>query len=123
MKGSIRYISIILLTAVYCFAINVVVKSNIYSDFQNHPASAQEKIFSDFSEGLLCHTLQSKISVNNINNFPVPNFKNSFTGFSLILKTTKQLLNTRFSRNITFCIDFLINHRKSVIIFPFHYFW
>lgn len=123
MKGRIRYISLVLLTAVYCYAISVVSGSFSYSDFPNHTPSLPEQIISDLSEGLLCHTLQTKTSVTNINYFPVPDFKNSLTGFWAIIKTSQQLLNIRFSRRITFWIDFLINHRKSDIIFPFHYFF
>ena len=123
MKSSIRILSVVFLTAIYCFTIGVVTKSFAHSDFKNYPTSSQEKIISDFSIKLFCHTSQSESSVNNLNNLPAPNLKNSFTEFWGIVKATEQLIESEFSQYISNSRKILINHRKSDIIFPFHYFW
>ena len=123
MKSSIKILSIVALTAIYCFAIGVVTKSLTYSDFQSHSTTPQEQYFSDFSTKLFCQTSQSESSVNNYNNLPVPSFKNPFSGLWAITKTTEQLFKTAFSQYTNISRNFLIQHRKSDIIFPFHYFW
>jgi hypothetical protein len=123
VKNSIRILSIVFLTAIYCFAIGIVTKSLANSDFQNNSTTSQEQYFSDFSTNLFCHTPQSESSVTNYNNLPAPNFKNSFSGFLAITKTTEQLFETAFSQYTNISRNFLIHHRKTDIIFPFHYFW
>jgi hypothetical protein len=123
VKSSFRILSVVFLTAIYCFAIGVVTKSFAHSDFKDYPTSSQEKIISDFSTKLFCHTSQSESSVNNINNLPAPSFKNPFNGLWAITKTTEQLFETAFSQYTNISRNFLIQHRKTDIIFPFHYFW
>lgn len=119
VKSSNRILSVVFLIAIYCFAISVITKSFAHSDFQNKQTSSQEKIISDFSTKLFCQTSQSESSVNNFNNLPTPNFKNSFT----VVKVTEQLFETEFSQYTFFSRNILTSYRKSDLIFPFHYFW
>lgn len=123
MKSSFRILSVVFLTAIYCFAIGVVTKSLAHSDFNNNSTTSQEQYFSDFSTKLFCHTSQSESSVNNYINQPVPSFKNPLNGLWAIAKITEQLFETAFSQYSNISRNFLIQHRKSDIIFPFHYFW
>jgi len=123
VKNSIRILSVVFLTAIYCFAIGVVTKSLAHSDFNSNSTTSQEQYFSDFSTKLFCHTSQSESSVNNYINQPVPSFKNPFNGLWAISKTTEQLFETAFSQYTNISRNFLIQDRKSDIIFPFHYFW
>jgi len=123
VKSSIRILSVVFLTAIYCFAIGVVTKSLAHSDFHSNTTTSQEQYFSDFSTKLFCHTSQSESSVNNYINQPVPSFKNPFNGLWTITKTTEQLFETAFSQYTNISRNFLIQHRKTDIIFPFHYFW
>jgi hypothetical protein len=123
VKNSIRILGVVFLTAIYCFAIGVVTKSLAHSDFNINSTTSQEQYFSDFSTKLFCHTSQSESSVNNYINQPVPSFKNPFNGLWAIAKTTEQLFETAFSQYTNISRNFLIQHRKSDIIFPFHYFW
>ncbi len=123
MKSSIRILSVFFLTAIYFFAISVVTKSLGHSDFHNEQQSSQEKYFSDFSTKLFCHNSQSESLVNSFNNLPLPSFKNPFNGLWAITKATEQLFGTAFSQYTNISRNFLIQHRKAEIIFPFHYFW
>lgn len=123
MKNNIRILSVVFLTAIYCFAKGVVTKSLAHSDFHSNTTTSQEQYFSDFSTKLFCHTSQSESSVNNYINQPVPSFKNPFNGLGEISKTTEQLFETAFSQYTNISRNFLIQHRKTDIIFPFHYFW
>jgi hypothetical protein len=123
MKKNIRILSVIFLTVIYCFAIVAVANSLTHSDNPNNPISSQENIISDFSVKLFYQTSQSESSGNSFKNLPVLNFKNPFTGLWAIIKITEQFLETEFSQYKYFARNILINHRKSDIIFPFHYFW
>jgi hypothetical protein len=120
---SSRILSVIFLTTIYCFGLGVVTKSFAHSDFHSDPTSAEEIIISDYSQKLFCHTSQIESSVNSLNNLPVTSFKFSFVDVSAIAKTTEQVFETEFSQYTTLSKDNLVNHRKSDIIFPFHYFW
>jgi len=109
---------------IYCFAISIVSKPLNHSDFRNDSSSSQEKYFSDFSTKFFCDTSQSENSVNNYNNLPsFLGFKSPFNELSIIIKITEQLLETAFYQYTNISINFLIEHRKTDIIFPFHYFW
>jgi len=123
VKDSIRILSVVFLTTIYCFAIGAVTKSFAHSDFHSNSTTSQEQYFSDFSTKLFCHTSQSESSVNNYNNQPVPSFKNPFKEFWAIAKTIEQFFETAFSQYTNISRNFLIQHRKTDIIFPFHYFW
>lgn len=123
MKSSSRILSGVSLAAIYCFALCVITKSFDYSVFQDYSTSPKEEIIGDFSKKLFCHTSQSENTVSNNNNVPVPNFKSPLNGFWAIVYTTEQLTETEFYQYTNISKNFLIQHRKSDIIFPFHYFW
>lgn len=123
MKNTIKILSAVVLIAIYCFAINTATKSINHSNFQHNSNSTQEKYFSDLSTKFFCHTSPPESLVENYNNQPNSSFKNPFNGLWVKIKTTEQLFKTTFSQYINFSINFLIQHRKTDIIFPFHYFW
>jgi hypothetical protein len=123
VKNHFKILNVILLTAIYCFAIGAVNNSLIHFDFSNNKSSSQEEAISYISEKLFLHTSHSECSVKDYNNLPAPNFKNHFTGLWAVLKAKEQLYGSEFSQYTTFTRTILINHRKSDIIFPFHYFW
>jgi len=102
VKSSIRFLSVIFLTAIYCLTIGVVTKSFANSVYEKYPASPQEKYIADLSAKLFCHTTQSEISINNISNLPVSNFKNPFTESRAILKAIEQLFKVEFSQYTLF---------------------
>jgi hypothetical protein len=123
VKNKIKKLSVLILAAIYCFAIGFVTKSLNYSDFGNKQQASQESSFTVFSSKLFCHTSQSESSVNIFNNLPASSFKNPFSGLWAISNTTEQLFKTAFSQYANIARNFLIQHRKTDIIFPFHYFW
>lgn len=116
----IRILSIILLTALYCFTIGIDTKSLIGSDIQtnnqeNHCLTIST-LFSPF-------TSETENSLHHFNNIPSPSFNNLLVGSWAITKTTERHYESIFSQYTGFSINFLIHHRKSDIMFPFHYFW
>ncbi len=123
MKNSVRIIGVTILTAIYCFAVTAVANPPIISDYENQQTTEQEQYLTVISNSLFCHTSQSENSVNSFNNFPLPNFKNLFDKHCSITKSIEQLFESEFAQYDNFSINFLIQYRKSDIIFPFHYFW
>jgi len=123
MKKNFKILSVLFLISIYVFAINVVAKTFFHNDVKTYPTSSQDIVISNYSSSLFCHTSQAESSVNNINNLPVLNFKNLFTSFLAIIKVTEQISEREFSQYSFVLKNFLIIHRKSDHIFPFHYFW
>jgi hypothetical protein len=120
VKNSIRISSVLLLAAIYCFSIGIGTKSHIFSGLQT---TEQEKYFSAIFTILSPHTPQAESSVNNFNDFQAPGFKNLLGGLWAVIKTTEQFYESVFSQYTSFSLNVLIHHRKTDIIFPFHYFW
>lgn len=123
MKNGVRVLGVSILTAIYCFAVSVVANLPISSDYGNHHTTKQEQYLAIISNSLFCHTAQLENSVNGFNNFPVPNFKNLFDKHWSITQSIEQLFESAFTQYFNFSINVLIRHRKSGIIFPFHFFW
>jgi len=122
MKNRVKILNVVLLTAIYCFAISVV-KPYSYADAQGNSTNSGEQYFSVLKTELFCHTSQSESSVNILNNLPSSCFKNPFNGIWAISKISEQLFGSTFAQYTTVSRSLLIHHRKTDMIFPFHYFW
>lgn len=122
MKNNIKIVSILCFVAIYCAAIGGSVKSFSPSNFDQKEISSQENLEGYISTKLFCHTYLFEKAENNTN-LPVPNLKNSFIDVCGINKNLEAIFETIFSQHSDFSTNTLINHRKSDIIFPFHYFW
>lgn len=123
MKKSVRILGVTILTAVYCLAVTVVDNAPIAFDIENHQTTGQEQFLAVISNSLFSHTPQSERSVNSFNYFPVPNFKSFYDNHWSINNSIEQKFESAFAQYHNFSKVFLIRHRKSDIIFPFHYFW
>lgn len=123
MKNSVRILGVVILTAIYCFMATAVSNPPVIYGYENHQKTNQEQYLAVISIDFFCHTLQSENWVNSFNNFPVTYFKNSYDKHFSITKSIEKLFESEFSRYRRFSINFLIEHRKSDIIFPSHYFW
>lgn len=122
VKRNIRVLSAITLVAVYCLTFGVLANANEYSDFLEKQ-SPQESYFSDSSTKLFAHTIQYESLANGYNSPPAISLKKSLNKHLAISKTTEQLFDQSFSQYTSLAINILIHHRKSNLIFPFHYFW
>ena len=123
MKNDIRKSSVLVLIAIYCFAIGVFTISINHYDVQTAKTTEQEKFLSTVSVNLYCHTTQLESSVSNLNDFPSPSFKNPFKNLWAFNKTVEQFFELAFTQYEFFSINLLIRYRKTNIIFPFHCFW
>ena len=123
MKNDIKKTSVLVLIAIYCFAIGVFTTSINHYDVQTAQTTEQEKFLSTVSVNLYCHTTQLESSVSNLNDFSSPSFKNSFKNLWAFNKTVEQFFEFAFTQYEFFSINLLIRYRKTNIIFPFHCFW
>jgi hypothetical protein len=123
VKNSIRKLGVIVLTAIYSFAIGVVTAPVIHAQIQSTQKTAQEKYFSDITSNFFFHTSPVESSVNSFTNFIAPVFKNSSVSLWAIESAKELLSEAKLSQYTILSESFLISYRTSDIIFPFHYFW
>ncbi len=123
MKNTVKVAGILVLMALYCFAINVIAESTPKANLKIFPSTDQETYFSGTSVKLYCHLPETERIINGLNHFPAPGFKDPLYAFFGTIKWIEQLFATEYSQYTNFSINFLIQYRKSDLIFPFHYFW
>ena len=123
MKKIINIISIILLTAIYCHGIGAVTKALSHIDSRQTSTASQEQLISDLSTKLFYHTTKSESSVSNYSSLPSKIVKTDFSGLWTSLKKPEKLYKSAFKQYTTLSTNLLIEHRKTALIFPFHYFW
>lgn len=124
MKNTYRILGATFLTILYSFVLGFVVTSTIEYGVQSKKTTEQEKYFSSLSTNYaFSYAPESTTSVDSITTFSVLTLKSLLHELWTINKVTEQILETEFSQYTGFSINFLIQHRKKDIIFPFHYFW
>jgi hypothetical protein len=124
MKNTYRILGAILLTVIYCSAIGFVAKSFIDYDTQSNKTTEEVKYFSSISTNYsFFDAPKLSSSVNTLTTFSVITLKKLFYELWVTNKVAEKLLETEFCQYTSFSINFLIEHRKKDIIFPFHYFW
>jgi hypothetical protein len=126
VKTKIRILSVVLLTAIYCYAIGIATATSTQANPQYYSTTSEKEYCLDFSTKLFYHTSQYESSVDNCNNQPTLNIKNPFGFFNALwahAKTTEQLFESVITQYINIAKNLLIRYRKSDLIFPFHYFW
>ncbi|MCB0481889.1 MAG: hypothetical protein KDC83_10685 [Flavobacteriales bacterium] len=125
MKNSIRILGATILAVVYCLALGIatVAPASIAGHGHQTTSQQQDQSLSTFSNHLYCHTTPTTGSVNSLNIFSLPEFKNPFFHPLSIAQLAEQSFGIAVGQCCDFFIAFLIQNRKSDIIFPFHYFW
>ena len=122
MKNSNRILGVIILCAIYFFAISAISHSSVSSSYEDYQPTEQKQHHAKISNGIFYHDSQLESSVKGFDDFPPQNLKNFFNG-SFVTKSIERVLEVQFTQYRCFSINFLIQYRKSDIIFPFHYFW
>lgn len=123
MKNSIRILSSLLLTAIYCCAIAIVTTAFTAVDSQNATDTQQQKYSATVSNNLLYHNIQSESSINSFVNLSDPSLKDTFNIIVGITVQTSKLVKATFSQYTNFSRNLRIRYRKTDLIFPSHYFW
>ncbi|MBK8806497.1 MAG: hypothetical protein IPO21_07590 [Bacteroidales bacterium] len=78
MKNRISILGIVFLTVIYCFVVGSINSSILYSTYSNNLSATHDYVISDLSVKLVSHTSQSENLLNNCNNLPVSQCKDSF---------------------------------------------
>ena len=123
MKSSIKILSVIILIAFYGYSICVINEYPAITGDNDNPKSDMEFYFSNISTKLFCYILQKESSGNNYNNLLASNKKLLFNNQCTVIKTTKHLFDSEFIQYTLISGNFLTQLRKTIIIFPFNYFW
>jgi len=123
VKKNIRIAGVFLLMIIWFLPPGAAVNSYAYSDFGDDPVSAHITVIPDFSANLFCNPAPAESEVNGFNYFPVPVCIDPFSEPGAIHKAIERSFETEFAQYTLHSRDFLVQYRKSDIIFPFHYFW
>jgi len=123
LKNSVKILSVIILVAFYFYSLGVMNTSHKITDNYGNPKSEKKFYFSDFSANLFIYTLQKESSANNYYNISASKIKFKFNNPLAIIKTTKHLFDSAFFQYTHISMNFLIQLRITVFIFPFNYFW
>ena len=123
MKTKVRNVLGFVLTAIYCFAMGMVVNSYSTTDFHKVSNKKSETNIAAVSTALFYHTPESESGVATADSHAPSNLKNPYTGIWALVNTTNALFVSKYAQYIKSSANFLIHYRKADLIFPFHYFW
>ncbi|SRR5690606_6454027 len=129
MKKAVKFFGIAFIT-IFCFLADGIPTSdppshslNSTSLHLNSNDTDENKQYIAIPVSFNAYALQAEILTGPFNTPSSFSFKNSSSGYALLLKCSKQLFAVTFKQYITFSANLLIRDRKSDLIFPFHYFW
>lgn len=124
MKNTHQIIKVLLLISIYCFGIYLSADTSAYFSEQNVVKdNKQQEYVSATSKVLFIHTQQYETSLSNLTEYSLPSFESANNLFWLISNSNELLFNSKFKQYQNHLKTILIRHRKSDLIFPFHYFW
>lgn len=107
----------------YCFSISAIAISVTQSDTHCYIDNSEKNFYTYFSKSNFFNTSHPTTNVTNPHIQPIPSFKKTYDGFRSVTVVIERLLETEFNQYSQFCRSLLVRHRKTDIIFPFHYFW
>ena len=123
MKNVLRFFGILYITALFGSVVFVATKS-LEKEVQNdYSRKAEENVAPTFSKSIICFIHASQNSNYGISNLAF--FKTKIPlhlGVSFD-KISESVLQRKLSQYLNFSKHFLIRHRKTNIIFPFHSHW
>jgi len=108
---------------IWFLAPGAAVNSYAYSDFRDDLVSAHVAVVPDFSANFFCNPTPAESEVNGFNYFSVPVCIDPFSEPGAVNKAIERSFESEFAQCTRHSRDFLVQYRKSNIIFPFHYFW
>jgi len=123
VRNSVRILSVLLLTAIYCYAIGTVDASFTSADAKGTLHTEQEKYTLNVASHLFCHTSQTENSVSSPSQLPTPSLEKQYDPQWAAIKAAELLFETEFYQYSRVSRNFLILCRKVDLLFPFHYFW
>jgi hypothetical protein len=106
----------------YCFAISCTVFPSDFNDFQGNPEKNTDVLLS-LNKGIISqHTSQSESTLSNFNILPSPLSKNQWKEYWVVCNIHQQIFENFFFQYSIIARNFLTEHPKTDLIFPFHHF-
>ncbi|MBW7847818.1 MAG: hypothetical protein H3C41_07035 [Bacteroidales bacterium] len=124
MKKIFRICSTLALALLYSFAIGLYSHAPLVDNFaylQSNPDV--EQYISLVSTNLFCHTTKTESQISFQAKLPPISPKKPVAEFLTCIKATEHLLLNEFSQYSFFSQNLLVRLQKTILIFPFHYFW
>jgi hypothetical protein len=118
-----RRFGVIFLVALYCFASGLVSFPHPYDDLKSIPFPKDQSHFTSDHKSVFSHTTPTERNLTNPNHPTDAGFKIPFKGIRFSHLTSHGLDVYRYVRLNAHLIDFLIHHRQSAMMFPYHFFW
>lgn len=122
MKNTARLFGALFITISYCLAIGLASYAPP-SVLQSNAAAEKESHFIAISTNLLSPTSQPKNTTSNLSNALASALEKPFSGQWAAARAIERIIESKFVHYSHISINLLIHHRKSDLIFPFHYFW
>lgn len=123
MKTSFRTVSIILLIAIYSWAVNGMIIVSL-ADENDSPYSAEHQQYHPtISDSLAFHVPPSGNMEYGSSTQLTAELNKPSQLLSPLIRITKELWESVFAQYRLTSINLLIRYRKADLIFPFHYFW
>jgi hypothetical protein len=123
MKKLVKLFNILLVTALYCFAISSATNVTVKPIFKNTKSTEQFQFVSaDTAISFLANAENDTIVKNN-NSLQRSNFKNPSFSIWNSARVFQQLLQTKFAQYTLFFKNILVLSQKFDLVYPFHYFW
>ncbi len=122
MNRKFRILSIVFLTAVYCFAVSFVNKSYNFSESFYNQTTEQEKLLTGISAEFFGYSAQNDNVFNQINH-PIVSHNDSFSRSVWAVYKHKELLfESEIAHYINSSRNIPVELWKTLLIFPFHTF-
>jgi hypothetical protein len=118
-----RRFGVFFLIALYCFASGLVSFPRYHEDLKSIPFPKDQSHFTSDNKFVFTHTSPTERNLTNPNQLTDAGFKIAFKGIRFSDQSTQGLAVNNYGRRTAHLIDFLIHHRKSALMFPFHFFW
>jgi hypothetical protein len=123
VKNNIRILSVIALTAIYCFAIGCITNSLGLGICNSTQVPVQDTALSELTANFYNHIPQPDNSLQTANSMGLSCSKEIQLGYGIVAKAIELEVAIKFTQNTYLLYSYLINYRKSDKLFPFHYFW
>lgn len=118
-----KHFGALILTAIYCYAVSVVANVPLSSDFENNLSTEQEHYLAVTSHNLISHTADAEFSIENTTSFPGSDIRDFSDEYHSLIGSTESLFDAEFYQYCNNSVNYLIQQRKTDLLFPFHFFW
>lgn len=123
MKYIVKSLSVIIIIAYHSYTLGMLSALPIFTSNADKHKTDHVLFLSALSVNYFCYAPQKENVTGNTENLPDSNIRLLFNCNREITKTTKLLFDNEFNQYSRFSGNLLIQYSKTLIIFPFNYFW